>query len=170
MYFPTREVLMAAHTLLNTQLLPTRSFITTDDELVNPLGTALRSCGQFTAHESNLRILSTEDVKAALLILQALYPGLHQTLKSKAGPEFGLLFTATTQTTYDMIELVYSRLAAERQIGCGSLEEFVGRVAAYAGVPAGNQSLFNQVMDSLELLRQLGEEVPNYLLEEAVMV
>lgn len=168
--FPSYALVAAVNSVLSHQLLPARPYIASDDELVRPLAAALHGNGQFNTHGRGLQILPTEDVRAAVLVAQACDLGFYGLLMSKVGPEFTLRFTATTQTTYDMIVLVRGLLAAERKIGRGTQDEFVARVATHLGVPPGNQSLFNQVLDSLELLKQLGEEVPSYLLEEAVMV
>ena len=166
---PTRNVVAAVKTLLDIQL-PRHAYLATNDELVRPLVTALHTDGKFTTHGRGLQMLSTADVETSILLLQALEPDFHLALKAKAGPEFSLTFTATTPTTYDMVVAVQNFLQGELKIGSGTQDQFVARVAAYVGVSAESQSLYNQVIDSLELLKQLGERVPSYLLEENIMV
>lgn len=166
---PSRNVVAAVKTLLGIQM-PGYAYLATNNELVRPLVTALHTDGKFTTHGRGLQMLSTTDVETSILLLQALEPDFYLALKAKAGPEFSLTFTATTRTTYDMIVLVQNLLHGEQKIGSGTQDKFVARVATHVGASAENQSLYNQVIDSLELLKQLGEEVPNYLLEEAIMV
>ena len=170
MSLPAFGLVRAVQILMTDVVLPTRGFIASDDELVELLKNSFYSHGQFYEHERGLQVLSSQDLKTALLILQVCDLKFHALLKSKLGPECKLLLVAPTKTTYDMIVLVYTRLAPQRRIGSGSIEEFVERVANFAGLPADNQSVFDQVVDALELLKKAGQEVPSYLLEEAVMV